>query len=181
MHEDVKLDEAARFLGSMQNAQDRHDATAFTDALSAFTTAGRSVLQYAFKEAKANGRLDWYDKAVAVRPRIGFFRDLRDANVHERPVDPARATSVNILAPVALADAAFTAPRVSSGDTTVEPERAAPSAAPVPPEGRAEITTTFFLIEWKAGPEDALTLAELYLADVRAVVADGRAKGILTA
>ncbi len=181
MHEDSKLDQAVRFLARMRRAQDQHDKVEFTDQLAAFLSVARSVLQYVFTEAvKQKRQQAWYEKTTKAYPRIVFFKKERSFDVHERPVDPRRETSLEIHEGIALSHAAILPPRVSSGDVTVEPAEVAPPVAHPPSEGHVEKTTRFFLAEWTAGPEDAIALAELYLEDIRAVVEDGRARGFLT-
>src|SRR6266511_1327494 len=88
MHEQQKIDEAARFLKRMQD--DANDPTAFKDDLSAFLTAARSALQYAHKEMTTHnkpGGQGWW-KGISKLTLVGFFQDKRDINVHVRPVPP---------------------------------------------------------------------------------------------
>jgi hypothetical protein len=100
MHERSKLAEARHFLDRMY--QEHSDPVAFARELSAFMAAGRSVLQYALKEAKSkSGGQKWYDQEMA-NPLFIFFKDLRDASIHDTPVTPlikmedTRAPMLNI-------------------------------------------------------------------------------------
>jgi hypothetical protein len=157
MHEQAKLDEAAYFIGGMKREQERHAETSFRYELSAFTSAARSVLQYAHTQAEQKGQQAWYDKAVD-NPRIRFFRCVRNLNIHSRPVVPSRSTAVNVHAVPATAG---------------EPPPGTPR------EGRVDVSTHFFLSEW-GGDEDAVTLAEKYLTDLQAVIEKGWAEGVIT-
>jgi hypothetical protein len=51
---------------------------------------------------------------------------------------------------------------------------------PLPPVFTSEDKVTYRLVEW-TGPEDLHTLCNMYLAESKRVVADGQAKGYLTA
>jgi hypothetical protein len=179
VHEEGKLGEAAHFLEGMKRAQDQHDALSFGYELSAFASAARGVLQYAYEEAKAKGRLAWYENAVRDYPRISFFRTMRNLNIHSRPVAPKRSTSVEVHAPLIMADAVALAPHDPAGNTAPQ-QQLTPTVGAAPSNGWVETTTRFFLTDW-TGPEDAVALAEQYMADLHAVVVDGRANGALTA
>lgn len=63
MHEQEKLNEAGYFARCMESSTD--DPEAFQYELSAFLSAARSVLQYAFEEVKQkpNGQ-QWYEAQV---------------------------------------------------------------------------------------------------------------------
>src|SRR5207249_2882101 len=63
MHEEGKLQEASHFLGQMRSSLE--DPEVFRYNLSAFLSAGRSVAQYALKEAQTKpGGQVWYDRFV---------------------------------------------------------------------------------------------------------------------
>jgi hypothetical protein len=83
-----KLDEAQYFLEGMIQAQSAQDERAFRYELSAFLSAARTVLQYAFAECGRTGRLDWYETAVTRDSCLAFLKLQRDDNVHGRPVAP---------------------------------------------------------------------------------------------
>ena len=51
--------------------------------ISSFLACTRSVLQYAYKEAKEKGLVTAYETAVNKRPIIRAFKDLRDTDIHE--------------------------------------------------------------------------------------------------
>ena len=95
MDEAEKLREAAYFLGRMREAQAERSEAVFRFELSAFLSAGRSVLQYACEEAKRAGQQQWYQQAVVSDPCIPFLKEERDANIHDRPVAPMTVDSVS--------------------------------------------------------------------------------------
>lgn len=54
--------------------------------ISSFLAHTRSVLQYAYKEAKERDMVTVYDSAVNKRPIIKTFKDLRDTDIHEKVI-----------------------------------------------------------------------------------------------
>jgi hypothetical protein len=178
MHEREKLGEARYFLGRLRQAQDTHDAVAFKSDLSAFLSAGRSVLQYAHKEAKAKGRQQWYDAMVGSDPCIAYLSEERNANIHDKPVSPARSTSVDIRATIRPRGSLTAVARDSKGN--IKAERHADDHADSPlPEKSVVMTTSFFFSRW-TGPDDVVTLAGRYLQSLERLVADGVTQGVLT-
>jgi hypothetical protein len=63
MNEQYKIGEAKFFLARMKGSV--HDLEAFRFYMSAFLTAGRSVIQYALEESRSKGRKQWYDETIA--------------------------------------------------------------------------------------------------------------------
>ena len=51
--------------------------------LSSFTTQARSVLQYAYKEAKERGLVESYNAFVNSKPIFRCFKALRNGDIHE--------------------------------------------------------------------------------------------------
>jgi hypothetical protein len=88
MNEEAKLREARYFLDQMEAERDYPDRFGFN--LSAFLSAARSAAQYALNDAsgKRDGRR-WYDSFLKKAPLIAFFTSERNANIHDRPVEPA--------------------------------------------------------------------------------------------
>jgi hypothetical protein len=94
MHERSKLTEARHFLDRMQ--VEHGNPAAFALELSAFIAAGRSVLQYACREARLKpGGQQWYDQTMA-NPLLCFFRDLRNNSIHEVSVKPVSKMTTEV-------------------------------------------------------------------------------------
>lgn len=103
MHERTKLAEARYFLDRL-HAEVANPA-AFGRELSAFLASARSVLQYALKEAESKpGGRQWYEQAVAADPLFRFFKNERDTNIHDQPVDPARRSTTEVASLLNIAD-----------------------------------------------------------------------------
>lgn len=95
MNEREKIDEAEYFLKGM--AREQNNVPAFDYELSAFHSAGRSVLQYAYEEVKGSpAAQSWYDEAVQNDPVVRFLKEKRNDNIHREPIAPARDVNVSL-------------------------------------------------------------------------------------
>ncbi len=95
MYEESKLKEAWYFYSRMVSKTDNRDNLLFD--LSAFLSAARSVLQYAFKEAQTKpGGRQWYDNHMTSSKVLAFFKDKRNINVHTQPVQVNQHTSIQL-------------------------------------------------------------------------------------
>lgn len=86
-----KLDEAAYFLGLIRKLEDKNysetknELDEITYNLSAFLSAGRTVLQYLIKHTKDRA---WLNTQLT-DPIISFMREARNENIHRSPIAPA--------------------------------------------------------------------------------------------
>jgi hypothetical protein len=183
MHEQTKLAEADYFLGSMKAVIT--DPAAFRFNLSAFLNAARSVLQYSLLEADTTPNSSppspgktWYDGQVAGKPAIKFFKDKRNINIHQEPVSPPAHVSVQLYDVVQTTESVSI--QIIRADGRVEVPRTYTSPPPPRIEPPPSTTTYSYRFPDWTGPEDVVTLCTTYLADLRAIVADGVAKGFLT-
>ena len=180
MYEGQKLEEARYHYGRMVAEQD--DRVGFTHSLNAFLASARSVLQYALKEAKtahgARGQR-WYDDAMAASPVSKFFKDKRDLTIHEKPVRPLARHALSLGASISLtASLEFV---VRDKDGNVKQRGGSPAVAqlaaqePVP----SAYSRAYHFDDW-AGSEGVLTLCDMYLHQLEALVRDGIQRGYLT-
>lgn len=177
MHEQTKIKEARYFLIQLESLAE--DRAAFKFNLSAFLAAARSALQYALKEsAKKPGGQAWYDGQVAGKPIVKFFKDKRDISIHKEPVSPSAKIEVSIADSIAISDSVLVTVRRKDG--TIEGDNSL-RASPTPIPSTTESVTAFeyFFSDWSEG-EDVITLCQMYLADVKAIINDGIANGFLT-
>lgn len=181
MHETRKLDEAEYFLGRMVALQSSREE--FVWNLNAFVTASRAVAEYARKEAHSNtkkkaGGQAWFAKAEATHPSIEFFREERRVNFHLKPVEPQTAIGVELVESIGLGEALsiqmFNEAGELVGETRVETP-AQPRAESPPP-----VVRLHYRFADRPGSEDVITLGRIYLDALRALVADGQAKGFLS-
>ena len=169
MHERYKLREAKFFLARMEESVE--DREAFRYYLSAFLSAARSVLQYAFEESKRKNNRQWYEKTVAEYGVLSFFKDKRDANVHrEDPVNPSRDITIAISEGVGVFSAVG---EVFFNDEPVEMSRPKEEPPPpTPPENRSQITVRDYFNDWP-GPEDIFKLSHRYIEELERFVQSG--------
>jgi hypothetical protein len=187
MHEDLKLDEANYFLLRLTETSKR-DPTGTRHELSAFLSAARSALQYAYEEAKARGYLPWYETAVSTAdPVVKFLTKTRNLNVHERPFSMRTNVAVGIPSGVLSFSNArsIVVATNADGEIVMEWPEMPPHLPPrqvnlIEPTEPSTTTYQYQFKEWP-GPEDAFKLCRRYLAEVKRIIDDGRARGILTA
>jgi hypothetical protein len=107
-----KLAEAKYFYDRMvevQNTVVSHNREYFIYNFSAFLSASRSVLQYMLEEIEQKKdpiqqleARQWYDKKMAASPRLKFFKDKRDINIHVSPIKPIGHIIAIVPGPVAF-------------------------------------------------------------------------------
>ena len=175
MNERKKLQESRYFLSRMKQEQEnRFD---FTCNLSGFLSASRSILQYAYAEAKRtrNG-LQWYELTVSNEPILQFFKDKRDINIHEQPISPSAKINVAVHETIGISDSISVV--VKDKDGNIKHEYCSkPSQTPIettPPE--ATKTITYYFSDW-IGNEDLVTLCEKYLDKLEKLINDGVSRG----
>lgn len=153
MHESDKLAEAEYFYAKLL---DPAESRGFIHHLRALLSSSRSVLQYAYNEAEHRPEaLAWYERSVQ-DPIVRFLREVRNDDVHERPIGTNQIIQIS-AAVLTLGPA----PHMTHHD-------------------RQPPTAIHEFAGW-AGPDDLPTLCRLYLDRLAAFIADGQAKGFLTA
>jgi hypothetical protein len=177
VHEQEKLKEAGYFFQHM--AASVNDPAAFQYELSAFLSSARSVLQYAYKEARKNpGRRKWYDAQVTGYSVLEFFKDKRDVNVHVEPLKPTRHVSVSDTLNVMISESIRI--EIRKEDGTVEVREHKEELPELRPQGEAaEVTSRYLFDDWN-GSEDVIDLSRQYLAALESFVKRGLAAGIIS-
>lgn len=176
MHEDHKLAEARHFLDRMGSPEVHEDREAFIYNLSAFLSAARSVLQYACSEAAARGRRGWYDCVVGRSQWCKHFKDMRNANIHERPAKPRAAHSIVISETIGLSDSFMAGgpeqPMAELGTMEV-------FAQPAPVSGGFTHSTVY--VTAIGGQErPLLDCCEAYVEELESIIEAGRREGVLS-
>ena len=177
MYEKSKLKEAEYFYSRMVSETYNRDHLLFD--LSAFLSAARSVLQYAFKEAQ--GKSDsqqWYDNHITSSKVLAFFKDKRNFNVHTQPVPVNQHTSIQSTEVVRSSESIHIKKFDQTGRLIGE-YSSEPSEPPPAPEIPPKVTHRFTFPDW-SGTEDVLQLCHLYLNELQRVVEDGQNNGFLT-
>lgn len=177
MYEESKLKEAGYFYSRMVSETDNRDDLLFD--LSAFLSAARSVLQYAFKEAQTkSGGQQWYDNHIISSKVPAFFKDKRDINVHTQPVQVNQHTSIQVTEVVSVSES-IRVETFSQTGQLISVHSSEPSEPPPVPEIPPKVTHRFTFPDW-SGTEDVLQLCHLYLNELQRVVEDGQNNGFLT-
>jgi len=186
MHEQEKLKEAKHFYSRMKEEQGQEDRESFKYNLSAFLSAARSVLQYALKEVDPGenpkavpGAKAWYDNFVANSPVLKFFKDKRDINIHDEPIDPRADIAVTITEQLHLSESIVVVVRDKDGKIKSQFSSEEPKPKPKRPKSSVESKTTFRFNDW-TGNEDVITLCERYIQELEKAVKDGMSKGYIT-
>jgi len=179
MNERKKLCEGQDFLGRMQavicNRQE------FCHNLSAFLSAARSVLQYACAEAKqTTGGQAWYEGRMSSDPILGWFRDKRDFNIHEAPVEPAAKATLEINETVSSGESFLVVLRDKDGNVVETRGTATPPPKVAAPTSTSSIRFTYFFIDWGGPDADVISLCAKYLSVLESIVEDGVAKGFIS-
>lgn len=176
MHEREKLRESGYFLGRMQVLL--NEPGAFQYELSAFLSAARSVLQYAYEEAvqTPNGR-QWYESQVSGNMILRFFKNKRDLNIHAQPVRPSRQISVSITEHINVSEAIRITIQKVDGTTEVH-EHADPPVQKTE-EPSAEMTVRYIFSDW-SGSGDVIEISRQYLTMLESFVQAGLTKGVIS-
>ncbi len=177
MHEQRKLQEAKYFYEQMlKETQTREN---FEHNLSAFMAAARSVLQYAYKEAKKSGGQNWYENWMSQNSILGYFKEKRDTGIHKEPVRPTRNIDIALRGSLQPSGSISIVKRDAKGNVVEafsSPQEPFESALPEP----STLNIYHYRFADWSGPEDVLSLAELYLNVVVNLVEDGVKRGFLT-
>jgi hypothetical protein len=178
MHEGEKLTEAEHFLTRMEATA--NDPATFRRELSAFLTAARSVLQYADREARTRpGGQAWYENAIAGHPLIAFFKKKRDCNVHAEPVVPSNDATVRIESGLAFSGALGMVYMNPHGEVLERREPDQPADFVPKAKRTLEVVYTYYFPETRH-LGDVLSACRGYLGELRALVADGLAKAMIS-
>lgn len=175
MHELDKVSEAGFFLNLMQERS--NSAPDFQHCLSAFLSAARSALQYAFEEAKTKGAQTWYEQAMNASPVLRFFKDKRDINIHVKPLVLMQHTTLTEKVHVNISESLVL--KMGHTDGTAE-TREIRSAAPVVVQHSSSQVEVMYLFDDWQGAEDALSLSRKYLAELKSLIEVGISAGHLS-
>jgi hypothetical protein len=172
MHEEIKLNEARYFYSLM--LQEINSRENFYFILSAFFSASRSVLQYAFDEAKTKRRgQQWYDNYLTHHIVLSFFRDKRNIIIHEHPLRPAQHITESLTIPIHLSASVTIIHRDANGNVLSQLIPGIPESEVRESDTPPAVTIQYKFGDWN-GTDDVLTLSELYLNELRHFVDDGK-------
>ena len=174
MHEQDKIREAGYFLDRLREQVKKHDPN-FRYSLSAFLSAGRSVLQYLHRRAKCGNQVKSYEQKVSCNTVLKFFKDQRDINIHEHPVEIS--AKVTFHDPVSLSDSLTILVRRGDGseETFDSGEDLSNSE-----EGEQETKIEYRFSDWGgSGDGEIVGLSNEYLRGIEALYRSARKDGIV--
>ncbi len=182
MYEQDKIAEAEYFLSQMLTQIDNVQAFKFN--LSAFLTATRSVLQFALLNAqKIKGGQSWYDSWMSKNIYFSYFKDLRDVNIHVKPI--LISNSVTISPATVSVRISVNPPTIIILDADgriISSETALPSQEPIRRDDVVLPQTTavnYYSFDDWSDDTQAEILAQKYLEDLKNFVSEGVIKGFL--
>lgn len=183
MHKREKIEEAKYFYSKM--IKNYEHINYFRYNLSAFLSAARSPLQYAYKEVNPKDKSlakpeaqNWYKK-VMEDPLLKFLRDERNDNIHDEPVSFRKDIEIAIAEAVGVGESLSA--KIKRTDGSVELRENLINTRPKTKNVKAtvESKSTYRFDKW-TGDEDVLTLCEKYIQELEKVVRDGVSKGFIT-
>ena len=162
-----KLDEATYFLLRMNQRTD--DRVVFGYYLSAFLSSSRSVLQYACDPTRKTPGQTWYENGVASSKVFLFFRDKRNVEIHDNPL-PLNA-HINVgISRMSISESVSVS--IVRGDGSEEVDTGEEATPVSESTGNDSWSITYAFGDW-SGSEDALSLCNLYLIELKQFVVNG--------
>jgi len=182
MSKKAKIKEAEYLLARMKEEQDNRENFEFN--LSAFLSAARSVLQYAYEEVKKarTREMKWYENSVSESTIIGLLKDKRDNNIHIEPVKPQAHYHVEVQEVIGVSGSLEDEVRDKSGKVIARGSPKKPTPQPIKQKKHdipTKVEVKYKFRDW-TGDEDVLTLCESYIQELEKVVKDGVSKGFIT-
>lgn len=190
MHEREKIEESKYFHSRM--IKEYENIEHFRHNLSAFLSAGRSVLEYARKEARTKRKgLKWYDDWMKASPILRFFKNKRIINFHSEPINLRKDIEVAIRETVHLSESVSVKITRADGKTESKSIPIETKQKPEKSKSSVESKTTYRFDDWMkycqsnnlkdfTGNEDVLILCERYIQEFEKAVKDGVSKGFIT-
>ena len=177
MSKRTKIKEAEHFLSKMKTEQDNRENFEFS--LSAFLSAARSVLQYAFEEVKKakTNEMKWYESSVSGSSIVGYFKDKRDTNIHEEPIRPRKDFDITITESAGVKESLSAEIKRSDGKVEKKSILDDIETKQKPKKSKASVVSksTYRFNDWN-GDDDVLTLCESYVKELKKIVQDGVSK-----
>jgi hypothetical protein len=150
--------------------------------LSAFLSASRSVLQYADAETNLgknpNARPEaqkWYLDVVKKSPRVSYFKDARDLNIHTSPISPRAHISVMFKEEIGVGESVTVSINGEKQPTIPKEHEVEVVRKEFPPE----VSYKYVFDNWPES-EDVIQICRKYLDELASIVKEGIAKGFIS-
>lgn len=165
--QDLKLQEAKYFYDQMLTKSLEGNLTELQFAVSSFINAGRSVLQYTHTDSINNTeKITIYNEMVSGNQTLRLFKELRDTNIHSKPVETIRIANNYQEAFLFIRTPETTEEELESYQNEKETVNGV----------RDEVKYYF---DDSDDQEDILTLAQKYVHELEQFIKVARTKGIL--
>lgn len=178
MHEREKLEEAKYFYSRM--LEEQSNRVYFKHNLSAFLSAARSVLQYAFEEAKTRqGGYQWYDNLKSKSLILGFFKHIRDVNIHEKPIKSQVNYDLTIIETVHISDSILIEIRDKDGNIKGKYLSDMPQKEIEKPRVQVESKVSYKFIDGQLNGKDVFVTCQKYIKELEEVIKEGISRGYI--
>jgi hypothetical protein len=181
VNEKAKLDEARYFYSRM--SVELNNRQPFIYNLSAFLSAARSTIQYALTENESNkSGQDWVINRVKESRILSFFKDKRDVNIHDEPLNPSTDVTVSLGTGTVLISGSLSFIHRDAKGNILSQSPSQPLQSTTIPKNNEEssgITYKHRFSDWD-GKEDIMTLSKMYLDELQNMVDEGIKKGFIT-
>lgn len=179
MSKRYKINEAKYFYDRMDET--KGNPNYFRYNLSAFLSAARSVIQYAWEEVKGGpnstakpGAQTWFQSEVVSRPYFDDLGGIRNKNVHHYPIDPNKDVTIQIGETLNVSESilVYLNGKLVSGD---------PGGSRTNARKKGASTTASHTYHFKELPDkDVFDVCKEYLDELDDFVKVGEAKGFIT-
>lgn len=144
--------------------------------LRAFISSSRSVLQYGIRDSKKAGKNSEYIALLNQFPVVKFFRDIRDLDVHERPIEAQTNESTLVFE---LVQATSNVEPLDDNDSRWMDPEFEPEQPEVVFISTLETTHTEYRFhDWK-GAENATALCDIYLSRIKQIIHTAKSSGFI--
>ncbi|APB70965.1 hypothetical protein PPYC1_11590 [Paenibacillus polymyxa] len=190
--QEQKLKEAEYFYSLMVDSFEKELYDPFTYNMSAFLSAARSILQYTHDRAVKNNRGGDYNKLIAQKPILKYFKGKRNVNIHEEPVKPIQQVFLDLHSTLTVrmketvgiqvigADGEILRDELSepaeiSNDSEVQVKA---HLKKITPSTGITSTLQYRFEDW-TGDEDILEMSEQYLKNLREFIQGAILEGLI--
>ncbi|GAB6137698.1 hypothetical protein [Halanaerobaculum tunisiense] len=176
MNEKRKIGEACFFYSKMVENNNHNE---FTFYLSAFLSSARSVLQYALEEAQGkSGGQAWYDNHISSSKILSHFKDKRDVNIHEEPVNPNRNISIEESVSLSMSESIKIA-LYEEGEEVEEKEYEYENKPTNEENPETTVESHYSFEDWE-GSESVIELCKKYIIELQKIVDEGINQGFIS-
>lgn len=183
MNESRKLLESKYFYERMMENLNDNKTKQFSFNLSAFLSSSRSILQYSYKKAEEKDMLNVYQELVSSNEILSFFKDKRNINIHEKPVNPNTKLTVNDTISVSVSVERIKWVKYDKNGNVIEENESFNREENKPKFKKTKRDSNGAKIEyifgdWE-GNEDILTLTKKYIKELEKFISEAKEVGLI--